>query len=201
MRLFRPGFPARWLYPEAIFRIRTNEKVLCLTFDDGPDPGSTPVLLDIIDRHNVKCIFFCNGIAAEKYSGLVELLTSKGHKTGNHGFLHYDGLRVPAQKYVEDVFRADRVLRSGLFRPPFGHLKPAQYRKLKKHFTIVFWDLMPYDFDLNFGSDHSLQILKNKIRPGSIIVLHDKPGSLANEILDEFLTFAISQGYRFELIV
>ncbi len=191
---------ARWLYPEAIFRIRTDDKLLCLTFDDGPDPDSTPALLDILDRHNVKCVFFCNGKAAEKYGGLIELIISKGHIIGNHGFMHYDGWKVSAQKYVEDVFRADRFLNSGLFRPPYGRMRIGQYRELKKHFRIVLWDLMPYDFDKKFGTERSLKVLKKKIRPGSIIVLHDKPGSMANEILDEFLTFAINSGYRFELI-
>ena len=58
MRLFRPCFIAGWLYPEAIFRIKTDEKLLCLTFDDGPDPDSTPELLDLLDRYNVKGTVF-----------------------------------------------------------------------------------------------------------------------------------------------
>jgi peptidoglycan/xylan/chitin deacetylase (PgdA/CDA1 family) len=58
MRLFRPGFLACCLYPEAIFRIRTTEKVLYLTFDDGPDPGSTPQLLDILKAYNIKATVF-----------------------------------------------------------------------------------------------------------------------------------------------
>ena len=67
MRLFRPCFIAGWLYNDAIFRIRTGEKLLYLTFDDGPDPESTPEMLDILDKHFVKVLFFCNGKAAEKY--------------------------------------------------------------------------------------------------------------------------------------
>jgi peptidoglycan-N-acetylglucosamine deacetylase len=200
MRLFRPCFIASWLYPEAIFRIKTNEKRLCLTFDDGPHPDSTPELLDILDRYNVKCIFFCDGRAAEKQSGLVELIASKGHIIGNHGFMHYDGWRTSAEKYIEDVERATGFINSGLFRPPFGRIKIGQYRKLKGKYKIVFWDIMPYDFDKNLGSERSLQVLKNNIRPGSIIAMHDKPASVANEIIGDFITYAISYGYQFKLI-
>ena len=86
MRFFRPCFIAGWLYPEAIFRMKTDEKLLCLTFDDGPDPDSTPELLDLLERHNIKGIFFCDGRAAEKYPELIDLIISNGHLTGNHGY-------------------------------------------------------------------------------------------------------------------
>ena len=77
MRLFRPGFFAGWLYPEALFRIKTAEKILYLTFDDGPDPDSTPRLLDILEKYNIKALFFCDGRAAEKYPDLINLIRSR----------------------------------------------------------------------------------------------------------------------------
>ena len=77
-------------------------------------------------------------------------------------------------------------------------MKIDQYRKLKEKYKIVLWDIMPYDFDKNFGSEKSLEILKKKIRPGSIIVLHDTPASSANKIIGEFITYALSSGYRFD---
>jgi peptidoglycan-N-acetylglucosamine deacetylase len=200
MRLFRPCFIAGWLYPEAIFRIRTEKKILCLTFDDGPDPDSTPPLLDILEKYNIKGVFFCDGKAAEKYPELVELIVSKGHIVGNHGYMHFNGLRTSTEKYFKDVLKAAGLTSSILFRPPFGRMGIKQYRRLKKQYRIVLWDIMPYDFDKNFGSERSLQILKKRIRPGSIIVLHDKPSSIGNTIIDEFITYAISSGYRFELI-
>jgi peptidoglycan/xylan/chitin deacetylase (PgdA/CDA1 family) len=201
MRLFRPCFIAGWLYPEAIFRIRTDEKLLCLTFDDGPDPASTPELLELLNRFNIKGIFFCDGRAAEKYPELVELIKSRGHMTGNHGFLHPDGWRTPTKKYIQDVSRACGSPNSTLLRPPFGRMKPGQYRILKKKYKIVLWDIMPYDFDRNFSSEKSLNVLKKMMRPGSIIVLHDKPSSDANMIVAEFVPYAVNMGYRFEMIV
>lgn len=200
MRLFRPGFLAGWLYPEAIFKIGTTEKVLYLTFDDGPDPVSTPQLLDVLNTHDIKALYFCNGMEAEKHPDLVDCIRREGHMIGNHGYSHYNGWLTDSGKYINDITRASNSTSSHIFRPPFGRLKLKQYRILKKQFQIVFWDIMAYDFDTSFAKEKSLRILKDKIRPGSIIVLHDTVSSSANLILDEFLTFATDSGYRFEMI-
>lgn len=191
---------AGWIYPEAIFRLKTDQKLLCLTFDDGPDPDSTPELLEILERSDVRGVFFCNGSAAEKYPGLIELIISKGHVIGNHGYGHFDGWKTPTKDYIVDASRADSLISAVLFRPPFGRMKIGQYRKLKEKYKIVLWDVMPYDFDIKFSSEKSLRVLKEKIRPGSIIVLHDNPSSSANKIIGEFVSFALKSGYRFEMI-
>ncbi len=199
MRLFRPGFVAGCLYPEALFRIKTDTKLLYLTFDDGPDPYSTPQLLGILGRYNVKALFFCSGQAAEQHPGLIDLINSGGHLTGNHGYLHFDGWSTPSARYLDDVEKAATLTSAVLFRPPFGHMRFRQYRTLKDRYRIVLWDIMPYDFDKNFGISRSLNILKRKIRPGSIIVLHDNPASCAVSILPRFIDYAVSCGYRFEI--
>jgi peptidoglycan/xylan/chitin deacetylase (PgdA/CDA1 family) len=200
MRLFRPGFLARWLYPDAIFRIRTTEKVLYLTFDDGPDPLSTPKLLDILKKYNIRALFFCNGKAAEKYSDLMNQILEGGHLIGNHGYNHFNGWRTGSVKYIDDVIKASEFTSDRIFRPPFGRLSNRQKKKLLESYKLIFWDIMAYDFDITFGSGKSLRILKDKIRPGSIIVLHDTAASCANNVLEEFIIFALSEAYRFELI-
>ena len=199
MRLFRPCIFSGWLYPEALFRIKSTEKMLCLTFDDGPDPASTPGLLDILDHYQVKAVFFCSGQAAEKFPSLVEKIKEKGHIAGNHGFSHIDGWKTNTEDYCENADHASRFLPGSFFRPPYGRITISQYRKLKEKYRIIFWDLMAYDFDAGFGAAGSLSVLKRKIRRGSVIVLHDKPQSTANSILPEFLDSAISRGYRFVL--
>ena len=146
---------------------------MCLTFDDGPDPDSTPQLLDILDKHDIKALFFCDGRAAEKYPDLINRMISKGHIIGNHGYNHLNGWKTSLKKYIADVVNAAPYTSSGLFRPPYGRLRFNQYRELKEKYKIVFWDIMPYDFDRSFGSGNSLRVLKKKLRRGSIIVLHD----------------------------
>jgi peptidoglycan/xylan/chitin deacetylase (PgdA/CDA1 family) len=200
MRLFRPGFLAGCLYPEALFRIKTTDKVLYLTFDDGPDKVSTPQLLDILARYNIRVLFFCNGNAAEKNPELMKLISSRGHLVGNHGYRHLDGWRTNSAKYNEDVRKASAFTSDKIFRPPFGRLSVKQKRILSGSYKIVFWDIMAYDFDVAFAGKECLSVLKRKIRPGSVIVLHDKESSCANAILEEFIMFAQGEGYRFELI-
>lgn len=200
MRLFRICFLERCLYPEAIFRVKTTEKILYLTFDDGPDPDSTPQLLDLLGRYNIKAQFFCSGSAALKYPDLVSNIKNSGHLIGNHGFNHLNGWKTSQKKYLADVSEAAQYTSCDFFRPPYGRLRFVQYRKLKKNYRIIFWDLMPYDFDNSFGAENTLKILKNKIRPGSVIVLHDTSHSNANIILNGFIVFSLKKGYRFELM-
>jgi peptidoglycan-N-acetylglucosamine deacetylase len=200
MRLFRSVFFADCLYPEALFRIKTPDKVLYMTFDDGPDPVSTPQLLDILARHNIKALFFCIGNAAEKNADIMKQIIGRGHVIGNHGYSHLDGWQTDSVKYTEDVHRASSFTSDKIFRPPFGRLSVKQKRELSGSYKIVFWDIIAYDFDGAFGREKSLSVLKRKIRPGSIIVLHDKVASCANTIVEEFINFAKKEGYRFELL-
>lgn len=199
MRLFRPSVFFRCFYPEALFRVKTKEKILYLTFDDGPDPESTPCLLNILDSFDIKAIFFCSGKAAEKYPELIGKIKSKGHIIGNHGYSHLNGLKTPAGKYCEDVRIASDLTSDRIFRPPYGRISIRQYRRLRKFFSIVLWDIMPYDFDDDFGASRALNVLKKLIRPGSVIVLHDNPDSSCKIILKEFLENSIRENFRFGL--
>lgn len=200
MRLFRPCFFAGWIYPEAVFRIKTERKVLYLTFDDGPDPDSTPQLLDILQKHGIKALFFCNGEEAGKYHDLLKQIKARGHIVGNHGYAHLNGWTTSSERYTDDANKAAAYTSYSLFRPPYGRLTLKQYRELKNTYRIFFWDLMPYDFDSSFGIDNTLRILKKKVRPGSVIVLHDTSKSVAIKIIEEFINYSLGAGYRFGTI-
>jgi peptidoglycan-N-acetylglucosamine deacetylase len=197
--LFRPWFFSGWFFPGAEFRIRTGGKVLYLTFDDGPDERSTPLILDILERHNVKALFFCNGRNAEKFPGLISLLKTRGHLIGNHGYDHLNGWKTSSGKYCENVRTAAPHTSDKLFRPPFGRITPVQYRLLRNDYRIFFWDIMPYDFDKSLDAGRCFEILIKKIRPGSIIVLHDTSDSLSPEFLDNFLGYARDKTFKFVL--
>jgi peptidoglycan-N-acetylglucosamine deacetylase len=197
MRLFRPFFLFKLLYPDAIFRIKTRSKELCLTFDDGPFPDSTPRILDILNTNNIRALFFCSGHQAEKYPGLISLIISKGHIVGNHGYRHLNGLKTNTHVYIRNIMRSAEFTSKHLLRPPYGLIRPSQYRQLSENYRIVFWDIMPYDFDGQLSSEKVLSVLKKKIRPGSIIVLHDKVTSTALSFLEEFIEYSEAKGYRF----
>jgi peptidoglycan/xylan/chitin deacetylase (PgdA/CDA1 family) len=199
MRLFRPSLLGVRLFREALFREKTTEKVLYLTFDDGPDIGSTLQLLNILAIHRIKALFFCSGRKASDHPGLINKIKSDGHLIGNHGYNHLNGLLTAKQKYLSDIKLAEEFTSGTLFRPPYGRLRVSQYNALIKTYRIIMWDIMPYDFDRRFGSEKSLAVLKKMIRPGSVIVLHDKPESNVQEFLDAFILFAIGKGYRFDI--
>lgn len=199
MRIFRPCFIAGYIYPEALFRINTNEKIICLTFDDGPDPSSTPFLLEVLGRHSIKALFFCNGSRAENHPELVERIVTEGHITGNHGYSHLNGWLSSVKSYTRDVEKASAITSSKWFRPPLGRLRLLQYYKLKKKYKILFWDIMPYDFDDSFPPEDSLRVLLKKLRPGSIIVLHDRYRLNLSNYVNQFIESATLNGYRFVL--
>jgi peptidoglycan/xylan/chitin deacetylase (PgdA/CDA1 family) len=199
MRLFRPWLLANWFLPEAFFREKTNEKVLYLTFDDGPDMLSTVPLLNILAKHKIKAVFFCSGKPASENPDLINKIKSEGHLVGNHGHNHLDGLFTSKKKYLSDIRMADPFTSDSLLRPPYGRLRINQYRELKKSYRIIMWDIMPYDFDMEFGSAQSLAILKKMVRPGSVIVLHDSPKSTLLQFLETFIIFCEESGYRFDI--
>src|SRR5665648_16016 len=114
MRLFRPCFIAGWLYPDAI-----------------------PQLLDILNKYEIKALFFCNGRASEKYPDLIKEMISKGHIIGNHGYNHLNGWITSLNRYVADIMLPASHTSSGLFRPPYGRLRfdPVSYTHLRAHET------------------------------------------------------------------
>lgn len=197
MRFIRPFPFTRLIYPRALYRLDPDKKELCLTFDDGPSPESTPRIIDILERQRIKAIFFCSGENAEKYPLLVNLLRSEGHIIGNHGYHHIDGWKTNTETYIKNVVRAEKATSSCLFRPPYGRISLLQYNKLIKSYKIVYWDIMSYDFNSRKGPEKVLDILKTKTRSGSVIVFHDKQSSLAATVLNDFIVYASNEGYNF----
>ena len=200
MRLFRPCFLAVRLFPEALFREKTGEKVLYLTFDDGPDVVTTVPLLNILAKHRIRAVFFCSGKAASENPDLVNKIKLGGHLIGNHGYNHRDGLFTSKHKYLNDIKLAAGSTSDGIFRPPYGRLRINQYREIKKSYRIIMWDIMPYDFDRKFGGERSLSALKKMVRPGSVIVLHNTLQSSVLDFLEAFIVFAKNKGYRFDVV-
>lgn len=197
IRNFGRPFPAGVIYPEAIYRIEGRGRKLFLTFDDGPDPVSTPVILNILRAHDVHATFFCSGRKVIATPGLFARIAAEGHAIGNHGFGHLNGLKTSVREYCADIFRGRDITCSNLFRPPYGRLRVRQFRILERSMRIVFWDIMPYDFDKRISPETSYKILKQRLRPGSVIVLHDTSTGSAPLFLDRFIDHALEEGWSF----
>ncbi len=197
IRNYGRPFPVWLVYPEAVYRIEGSGRRIFLTFDDGPDPVSTPLILDILMAHDVRATFFCTGSRVLASPGLFARIAAEGHATGNHGFGHLNGLKTPIRTYCADIFRGREITCSNLFRPPYGRLRVRQYRILERSMRIVFWDIMPYDFDKNVSPEASYKKVRQRIRPGSVIVLHDTAASGAPVFLDRFIVQALEEGWSF----
>lgn len=190
------------LFPELIWRINTNEKVLYLTFDDGPHPTLTPWVLELLKAYNAKGTFFCLGKNVDSYSNVYEQILSEGHHVGNHTQHHLRGWTSRKHNYLQDVSKCAERVNSNLFRPPYGHISPLQIKALEKDYKIVMWDILSWDFKKEISAEKCLQNITNHASSGSIIVLHDNDNSEGNlrYILPKALSYYANKGYRFDAI-
>lgn len=166
------------LMPSVQFRLsKASMEQYTLTFDDGPHPESTPLLLQLLDELNFKAQFFLLGKNAEDYPSLVKEIRSEGHLIGSHGYHHLNGWKTDTQDYVDNVQRACELLETRDFRPPYGKISWQQYEDLKKEVQIYLWTLMPGDYDLKVDAPTLLRRLLMHTRGRDIIVLHDQPAA------------------------
>lgn len=199
LRFFRLPVVARWLYPKAIVTTGLPGKTICLSFDDGPNLATTPIILEILKKHHIRALFFCLGKNAQEYPDLVKEIKNQHHIVGNHGFEHLNGLKTSFPDYLQNIKKGGHLTSLSLLRPPYGKLTIRQYRELIKTHAIVLWDLMPYDFDNTLSAANVITIIDKKVRDGSIIVLHDRPGCCSISILEEVISRLKSKGFEFVL--
>ena len=170
--LVNPARFFKFFYKDLLCEMSTKEKKIWLTFDDGPHPVYTTQVINILSKYSITATFFLEGEKAVQYPKLIDLLKKNNHSIGNHTHSHLNGWTTSTTKYLKNVHEAQKIIKSSLFRPPFGKIKFRQIKKLKNHFKIVMWSVMPLDFEKKISdSDFINNILKN-VKKGSIIVLH-----------------------------
>jgi len=192
----------RRMFPSAVWRIPSDDKVLYLTFDDGPTER-TAELLDLLKDYNAKATFFCVGANAEKRPELVRLMLDSGHSIGNHSYSHLKGWQSSTIEYVADVKRAKGFVPSQLFRPPYGKMTWKQYKALKSDYHVVMWTHLSYDFDDAMPEDLFYKRLFKSYQSGDIVVLHDnlKYFDKSKRMLEAILLWTKNEGIRCEAIV
>lgn len=130
MYLIKTPWWLRAVYPSFIWKIYTDEKVIYLTFDDGPHKTATSFVLDELKKFNAKATFFCVGNNVVSYGEIYQRILEEGHSVGNHTYHHLNGWKSTDQLYVKDVYEAAREIDSSLFRPPYGRIKKFQAKLL-----------------------------------------------------------------------
>ena len=202
MFLERPPVLFRHTVPGAMFRVPEEGKKVYLTFDDGPIPEVTPWVLDLLDRYHIKATFFMVGDNARKYPELYREVRRRGHNVGNHTMHHVQGLKMSTADYLKDVEEASHYIKSDLFRPPHGWLKPAQTAALRENYHIVMFDLVTRDYSKRLTAEQVVENVKRYVRPGSVIVFHDslKSWPRLEKALPASLEWLIAEGYEFGIL-
>lgn len=196
-------FICRFFSPEhLICEVPVSEKEIFLTFDDGPVPETTPVILDLLKERGAHATFFCLGANVAANPDLFERLLAEGHAVGNHTYHHLHGWKSPPAAYVEDVTRCEPLFQTRLFRPPYGKFTPSQYMLLRNHYLFVMWSVLTRDYSRHITPEECLDIAVRNTRPGSIVLFHDsiKASKKVLYALPGFLDHFLEKDYRFRVI-
>lgn len=196
------------MFGEYYYKINTSEKVVALTFDDGPLEPYTDKLLAVLEKHQVPATFFFIGRNVEKYPECVKRVLAKGHVVANHSYSHPAFIGLSKKIMLDEIEKTDNILRSVgvngeiLFRAPYGKkflmLPYLLWKKKKKH---ILFDFFPNPRDFNAAPvEEVANSVINQSRPGSIIVLHDgnlKAAPLIDQYTESVIIGLKEKGYRF----
>ena len=206
LRFHRIPSASTILFPDLIWKMpETGERSVYLTFDDGPMPGPTDFVLDVLKDYDGSATFFCIGNNIRKHPQTFNRILQDGHSVGNHTDHHISGWNTSSELYRRDIDECEKALEGSntnkLFRPPFGKL-PFYYKKILSDKQIIMWDLLTYDFDPALPVQRALENIKRLTRPGSIVVFHDSLKAEKNlkYMLPPYLDFLNNEGYSLKSI-
>ncbi len=195
-----------WLFGGYQWRIPTEQKVIYLSFDDGPIPEVTPEVLSVLKSYAAKATFFCVGDNIQKHPSIFEQVLADGHRVGNHTFHHYNGWRTPTPTYLDDVQQCQALLppaSDAIFRPPYGAIRWGQADYLRKRgYRIVMWSLLSGDFDVRLRPQDCLRASIAGTQRGTIVVFHDslKAWPRLSYVLPRYLEHFQDQGFGFDVL-
>lgn len=162
------------LYGRCVWSLPSNggEKVLYLSFDDGPHPTITPFVLDELNKYQAKASFFCIGKNVAEHPTVYQRILTEGHRVGNHTHNHVNGWKVGDDAYITNVETAAGHIASNLFRPPYGRIRFRQIKRLPQY-RIIMWSVLSGDFDVAITPAKCLQNVVKHAQSGDIVVFHD----------------------------
>lgn len=198
-----------WL-AEIVYRVPTDQRVVALTFDDGPHPKFTPRILDILDKYDIKATFFMVGKEVARYPDVVKDVVRRGHAIGNHTYTHPHNIELDTRGQVvrelskcEDAIERTAGIRPHLFRPPRGLVDGTVFSVANDEgYRVILWTVSADHHDAPTPRLMAKRVLQH-IKPGGVILAHD--GMYCSRIKDVEATPLIieelvKQGYRFVTI-
>lgn len=194
-------------FTNLIWRLENKNKVIYLSFDDGPIPNLTSTILEILTEFQVQAHFFLSGGKIAENVGKLNHLDFSNHRLGNHGYHHFPMILQSKKKIHEEIIETDKLIyhhfgiTAKLFRPPYGIVGPGLYKLVNQlNKDLVLWSLMSNDFKWEADRVYS-QLVKN-LESGDIIVFHnsEKNAEVTVKTLPKFLHFCQKNGYKFNLL-
>lgn len=202
--------PSSLLYGEVCYRGPRVEKLVALTFDDGPSLPYTVQILDILDKYDVEATFFLIGQNVEMYPAIAREIVERGHQVGNHTYTHADLLKIDRKQIAKEIKATTEIIETAtgvlprVFRPPHGFRDPVVLEKARENnLQVIQWSIMARDWTKP-GVEAIAARIVQKVHNGSIILLHDGAGInqggdrsqtvTATELIIQKLQ---QQGYRF----
>lgn len=189
-----------------------DEKIIALTFDDGPDEVFTPQVLDILKKNDVKATFFLVGENLKQNKEIVKRQFEEGHEIGNHTYTHINVAKSGYDKVYEEITKTQEEIKEiigvepKLFRPPYRAMSRNMCDIIKnKNMNIILWsNLDPRDWS-NPGVYSIVNTIESKVGNGNIILLHDynnlrNSKSQTIQALESVIPYLKEQGYKFVTI-
>lgn len=198
----------RAIYPDFLWRVKTDDKVIYLTFDDGPIPEITEFVLEELANYQAKATFFCIGDNIQKHPNIFQQIINQGHNFGNHTYNHLKGWNTDDEIYIENFKKCEFEINSQLqtqnlqlkFRPPYGRIKKSQANEVLKTHEIIMWDVLAGDYDQSISKETVLKKSIQHSEAGSIVLFHDSIKASKNMMyaLPRFLEHFSEQDFTFK---
>ncbi len=195
----------RKIFPGCVWDIKTENKEIYISFDDGPHPTITPFVLAELKKYGAKATFFCIGDNVKKFPEIYQQVIDEGHAVGNHTMHHINGWKTSNDAYLSDIDKAGSYISSNLFRPPYGRIKRSQLKKMQSQnstLLTVMWSVLAGDWIATLAPEKCFQQVKKAVYPGCIIVFHDseKANDRMSYALPKLLEHFTAEGYLFKKI-
>lgn len=191
---FRPAIVVQvlvFLSPEVVYSFDTNQKLVALTIDDGPDPTWTPKILDLLQQHGARATFFLIGSRIPGNEDILEQMVLEGHEIGNHMAREEPSIALNPEEFEQKLLETDQMLAQyspqNWFRPGSGWYSHRMLTATQEYgYTTVMGSVFPFDTYYHAPKFASWYILTH-IHPGAIIVLHDH-GERTQQTVDVLMT-------------
>lgn len=189
------------VYIKAFCKKRTAEKIVAITFDDGPDRVQTPRVLNVLKAYKAPACFFCIGSKVAGNEALLRQIVAEGHLLGNHAFTHSAFFPLYSLSKMKKELQACREALESvtsqkitLFRPPFGVTNPTLAKAIcREGYTTIGWNIRTLDTQ-SPPPEKVLKRIRKKLSPGAIILLHDRMPE-SDLLLEQILILIQKQGY------